>query len=250
MFKTGSRRTALLPAVDRSKIRTSLICIKTVIFQNYVNIERPPFKVVGEVLSHPSVLFASHQYFPWSLRPTAWNSNCEWPLNSVADDLGTGWPFLYHLMTGRGIPVALQVKVALPLMGTISWRGFLTRNRGGDGSAKKRKFSSLWILTQKCFEVAYLWYNKQKYAVVIITSLSPGGRKGRGEMGWLQDFGSVMIKLTWSPPPSSLAVNRPSLFYNSPLILIWRRLTLPHPGCSPLKPWDTRSPRPPKMTGS
>lgn len=114
----------------------------------------------------------------------------------------------------------------------------------------KRKFSSLWILTQKCFEVAYLWYNKQKYAVVIITSLSPGGRKGRGGMGWLQDFGSVMIKLTWSPPPSSLAVNRPSLFYNSPLILIWRRLTLPHPGCSPLKPWDTRSPRPPKMTGS
>ena len=250
MFKTGSRRTALLPAVDRSKIRTSLICIKTVIFQNYVNIERPPFKVVGEVLSHPSVLFASHQYFPWSLRPTACNSNCEWPLNSVADDLGTGWPFLYHLMTGRGIPVALQVKVALPLMGTISWRGFLTRNRGGDGSAKKRKFSSLWILTQKCFEVAYLWYNKQKYAVVIITSLSPGGRKGRGEMGWLQDFGSVMIKLTWSPPPSSSAVNRPSLFYNSPLILIWRRLTLPHPGCSPLKPWDTCSPRPPKMTGS
>lgn len=250
MFKTGSRRTALLPAVDRLKIRTSLICIKTVIFQNYVNIERPPFKVVGEVLSHPSVLFASHQCFPWSLRPTACNSNCEWPLNSVADDLGTGWPFLYHLMTGRGIPVALQVKVALPLMGTISWRGFLTRNRGGDGSAKKRKFSSLWILTQKCFEVAYLWYNKQKYAVVIITSLSPGGRKGRGEMGWLQDFGSVMIKLTWSPPPSSLAVNRPSLFYNSPLILIWRRLTLPHPGCSPLKPWDTRSPRPPKMTGS
>ena len=249
MFKTRSRRTALLPAVDRSKIRTSLICIKTVIFQNYVNIERPLFKVVGEVLSHPSVLFASHQYFPWSLRPTACNSNCEWPLNSVADDLGTGWPFLYHLMTGRGTPVALQVKVALPLMGTISWRGFLTRNRGGDGSAKKRKFSSLWILTQKCFEVAYLWYNKQKYAVVIITSLSPGGRKGRGEMGWLQDFGSVMIKLTWSPP-SSLAVNRPSLFYNSPLRLIWRRLTLPHPGCSPLKPWDTRSPRPPKMTGS
>lgn len=201
MFKTGSRRTALLPAVDRSKIRTSLICIKTVIFQNYVNIERPPFKVVGEVLSHPSVLFASHQYFPWSLRPTACNSNCEWPLNSVADDLGSGWPFLYHLMTGRGIPVALQVKVALPLMGTISWRGFLTRNRGGDGSAKKRKFSSLLILTQKCFEVAYLWYNKQKYAVVIVTSLSPGGRKGRGGMGWLQDFGSVIIKLTWSPPP-------------------------------------------------
>ena len=193
-----------------------------------MNIERPPFKVVGEVLSHPSVLFASHQYFPWSLRPTACNSNCEWPLNSIADDLGTGWPFLYHLMTGRGIPVALQVKVASPLVGTISWRGFLTRNRGGDGSAIKRKFSSLWILTQKCFEVAYVWYNKQKYAVVIITSLSPGGRKGRGGM----------------------AVNRPSLFYNSPLILIWRRLTLPHPGCSPLKPWDTRSPRPPKMTGS
>ena len=68
--------------------------------------------IVLEDLLHPCEFFASHQYSPWWSAVTNSKVKVELPLASVI--FAWGITSLYHVITGFGIPAALQVKFAFP----------------------------------------------------------------------------------------------------------------------------------------
>lgn len=66
-----------------------------------------------EDLFQPSLLLASHQYFPWSDVLKDPIVTVEIPSIPAVFSLGTGNPSLYHWTTGRGIPDVSQLMVTL-----------------------------------------------------------------------------------------------------------------------------------------
>ena len=111
-----------------------------------------------EDLFQPSVLLASHQYFPWSAVVKDSIVTDEIPTIPVVFSLGTGKPSLYHWITGRGIPEASHLIFTLFPVEMVISLGELTMRLGGDGAVYfnilKIKYS---VLSQPFLYMVIKW---------------------------------------------------------------------------------------------
>ena len=135
-----------------SCIRDMIITSKnTSLFEDYYALSKKwnvsiPVRFTGADLLCPSVLFASHQYRPWSWGCTDSKFNIEYLFDPITEELERLLPSLNQVMEGRGTPDALQLSLALLDFRKSTSRGWWWVKSGGDGSMmkqKKKKFKNL-----------------------------------------------------------------------------------------------------------
>ena len=111
---------------------------------------------------HPSSLFASHQYLPWSCGATESTVNTDIALISLTLFLYTVRLSLNQVITGLGIPNALQLKFVFCPVATLSREIGWIRNLGFEGSAgeytKCKEVSDKWNQTTiNVLKCAFFW---------------------------------------------------------------------------------------------
>ena len=146
MKKVSKRKIIFISTrVVMSCIQDMIIIFKNIsLFEHYYGLSKKwnvsiPVRFTGADLLCPSVLFASHQYRPWSWGCTDSKFNIEYLFDPITEELERLLPSLNQVMEGRGTPDALQLSLALLDFRKTTSRGWWWVNSGGDGSMIKQE---------------------------------------------------------------------------------------------------------------
>ena len=146
MKKVSKRKIIFISTrVVMSCIQDMIIIFKNIsLFEHYYGLSKKwnvsiPVRFTGADLLCPSVLFASHQYRPWSWGCTDSKFNIEYLSDPITEELERLLPSLNQVMEGRGTPDALQLSLALLDFRKSTSRGWWWVNSGGDGSMIKQE---------------------------------------------------------------------------------------------------------------
>ena len=146
MKKVSKRKIIFISTrVVMSCIQDMIIIFKNIsLFEHYYGLSKKwnvsiPVRFTGADLLCPSVLFASHQYRPWSWGCTDSKFNIEYLSDPITEELERLLPSLNQVMEGRGTPDALQLSLALLDFRKSTSRGWWWVKSGGDGSMIKQE---------------------------------------------------------------------------------------------------------------
>ena len=178
-MKKVSKRKIIFTStrVVMSCIQDMIIIFKNIsLFEHYYGLSKKwnvsiPVRFTGADLLCPSVLFASHQYRPWSWGCTDSKFNIEYLSDPITEELERLLPSLNQVMEGRGTPDALQLSLALlDFRKSTSW-GWWWVKSGGDGSTiKQEKRNSKLEKTRRIthFPSWPIWYEIVVYPSIQI----------------------------------------------------------------------------------